>query len=449
MKTLYLIFTLLCIPGFADEIALNSQKWELTWSDEFNGSEIDKTKWTHVTKDTIGGGYGNNELQFYTDRSKNSFLKNGKLIIEAKKEKFQKFNYTSAKLESVGKAEFTYGKFSFRAKLPKGKGIWPAIWMMPTDMKKYGTWPACGEIDIVELVGHEANKVHGTLHYGNPHKHTGKHYELPKGDFSDNFHTFELIWQPGKIRWFVDGKLYQTQTDWFTTGSSTHPAPFDRDFFLILNLAVGGRWPGNPNAQTQFPALLEIDYARVYKYKGKFPQLKKTQASLQGKKVNIPYPVYAEELGLSEFQPTGYMGNHGAMTIDSNSTIQPHKDKSCMKVHYSRPDNWSGVLFQNPANDWGDKPGGLDLSKATKLTFWARGESGGEKIKFGMGLIGRDKKFHDTFKVEKEVQLTKKWQQYTLKLNSESLTHIKTGFSFAFGGQGKPLTFFLDDIVYE
>ncbi|MCM8538073.1 MAG: family 16 glycosylhydrolase [Lentisphaeraceae bacterium] len=448
MKISTLLFIFLSLTTLADEVTLDSNKWQLIWSDEFNGKEIDKTKWSHVTKDTIGGGYGNNELQFYTDRAQNSYLNDGKLVIQANREKYQKYHYTSAKLESIGKADFTYGKFSFRAKLPKGKSVWPAIWMLPTDLKKYGTWPACGEIDIVELVGHEPSRVHGTLHYGTPHKYTGKFFDLPKGDFSEDFHLFELIWQPGKIRWFVDGKHYQTQTDWFTSASPNYPAPYDREFYLILNLAIGGRWPGSPNAQTVFPAHFEIDFARVYKYDGEYPVFEAPK-ELVGKPTQVPYYVYKEGSEKSIYSPTGLMGNYQALAIDSNYSKDVKNGNSCTKIHYSRPDNWAGALYLNPANDWGNKPGGLDLSKAKKLSFWAKGKDGGEKIKFGMGLLGKDKKFYDTFKIEKEFTLSKEWQEFSLELDSSKLTHIKTGFFFSFAGQKKPLTFFLDDICYR
>jgi beta-glucanase (GH16 family) len=149
--------------------------------------------------------------------------------------------------------------------MPVGKGMWPAIWMMPTD-NVYGGWAASGEIDIMEYLGHEANKVHGTLHYGGSppgNKNSGKTYTLANGGFNDDFHTFTLIWEEGKIQWLVDGELYQTQTSWSTTGGS-FPAPFDQRFHMILNLAVGGNWPGNPDATTVFPQEFVVDYVRVY-----------------------------------------------------------------------------------------------------------------------------------------------------------------------------------------
>jgi beta-glucanase (GH16 family) len=136
--------------------------------------------------------------------------------------------------------------------------------MLPTDWE-YGGWPASGEIDIMELVGHESATVHGTLHYGNPHEYQGDHYDLAEGTFADNYHVFALEWEPGEIRWYVDGYHYQTQTQWFTSSrGGTYPAPFDKPFHLIMNVAVGGRWPGYPDETTEFPQYMHVDYVRVY-----------------------------------------------------------------------------------------------------------------------------------------------------------------------------------------
>ena len=238
--------------------------WEPVWSDEFEGKELDRSKWKF---ETGGHGFGNNELQFYTDRSDNAHVEGGALVIEAKEEKFQNRSYTSAKVQS--RASWTYGRFEFRVKLPHGRGVWPALWMMPEDMKKYGGWPSCGEIDIVEQLGHDPNHVYGTLHFGNPHKSKGASVSLKKGSLTDEFHEYVLEWFPGEIRWSVDGELYEIQNDWFTNApGSAWPAPFDRAFYLQFNVAVGGNWPGNPDASTTWPQKMVIDYVRVYKAKG-------------------------------------------------------------------------------------------------------------------------------------------------------------------------------------
>ena len=241
--------------------------WELLWNDEFDGSSIDLQKWEHEVN---AQGGGNNELQYYTDRAENSYLENGQLIIKAIKEVYTgpegTRDYTSARLRTKNKGDWKYGRFEIRAKLPFGQGLWSAIWMLPTDWV-YGGWAASGEIDIMELLGHETNKVYGTLHYGGvwpANVHTGTSYTLASGNFSEDFHLFTLEWDTTAFRWYVDGTLYQTQTQW-NSSNGPYPAPFDQRFHLLLNVAVGGNWPGNPDNSTQFPQTMTVDYVRVFK----------------------------------------------------------------------------------------------------------------------------------------------------------------------------------------
>ena len=241
--------------------------WDLVWNDEFDGTAIDFTKWEHEVN---GQGGGNNELQYYTDRELNSLIDDGKLVIRALKETYTgpdgTREYTSARLRTKNKGDWKYGRFEIRAKLPIGQGLWPAIWMLPTDWE-YGGWAASGEIDIMELLGHEPQKVHGTLHYGGEYPnniHTGVSYSLSIGSFTSAFHTFALEWEENEFRWYVDDLLYLTQTDWYSTGGD-YPAPFDKRFHILLNVAVGGNWPGIPDHTTTFPQTMIVDYVRVYK----------------------------------------------------------------------------------------------------------------------------------------------------------------------------------------
>jgi beta-glucanase (GH16 family) len=246
--------------------AASKSQWRLVWSDEFDGEAIDPAKWEHQTG---GGGWGNNESQFYTNRTENSTTAGGKLIITAREESYGGRMYTSARLRTKNKGDWKFGRIEVRAKLPRGKGIWPAIWMMPTD-DVYGTWAASGEIDIMEFLGHELNKVYGTLHYGGEwpnNMSSGKSFTLATGNFADEFRVFAIEWQLGEIRWYVDDELYQTQTSWHSNRAKNpapFPAPFDQRFHLIMNVAVGGNWPGYPDATTQFPQSMEVDYVRVY-----------------------------------------------------------------------------------------------------------------------------------------------------------------------------------------
>lgn len=237
--------------------------YTLAWSDEFNTNSLNTTAWSNQNGDGCPNicGWGNNELEYYTDRPDNIFFQDGKMIIEAKKESYSGKQYTSSKILTSGKKTFKYGRIDIRAKLPKGKGIWPAFWLLP-QANVYGGWPKSGEIDLMELVGHEPNKVYGTVHYGpGPGSIQISRGYTATNPFNDEFHVFSLEWKQDQIKWFVDGNLYSTvnKTD---VGSNTWP--FNEEFFLIFNLAVGGNWPGNPDATTYFPQWLIVDYIRVY-----------------------------------------------------------------------------------------------------------------------------------------------------------------------------------------
>lgn len=229
--------------------------WQLVWHDEFNGPSIDQTKWNFEVN---GNGGGNNELQYYTDRASNAFIDNGQLVIQALQENYLGKSYTSARMNSNLKGDWTYGRFEARAKLPYGQGLWPAIWMLPTDWV-YGGWPSSGEIDIMELLGQETTKIYGTIHYGSSpatHQQTGGSYVLSAGSFAGSSHLFAVEWDTAGIHWFVDGTKY------FETA---HGSPFDKRFHLLLNVAVGGNWPGSPDASTIFPQKMFVDYVRVYR----------------------------------------------------------------------------------------------------------------------------------------------------------------------------------------
>jgi beta-glucanase (GH16 family) len=236
----------------------NRPGWNLVWQDEFNGPEIDRAKWTF---DSGGHGWGNNERQFYTNRPENARIEAGRLVIEARQEKYRGSDYTSARLKTQGLHAFTYGRMEARLKVPYGQGIWPAFWMLGSDIEKVG-WPDCGEIDIMEHIGRQPSLVHGTLH-GPGYSGSGgltKAYTLPSGALSDDFHVFAIEWEPDEIRWYLDDTLYHSLTpqNVLTTWVFDHP------FFFIVNVAVGGRWPGYPDDTTVFPQFMYVDYVRVY-----------------------------------------------------------------------------------------------------------------------------------------------------------------------------------------
>jgi len=270
-NTSRLLFIICLLSGL--NVTAQAQAWRLVWSDEFQGAAgapVDARKWK---AEIGGGGWGNKEFEYYSDGTKNAHLDgHGSLVIKALQETLsQNFKcwygpcrYTSARLITKEKFAQAYGRFEARIKIPYGQGIWPAFWLLGDDIDKVG-WPVCGEIDIMENIGREPAMVHGTIHgpgYSGS-KGIGAPYALTGGKrFADDYHLFAIEWEPQAIRFYVDGKLYATRTPAeIPTGAKW---VYDHPFFIILNLAVGGSWPGEPDATTRFPQTMLVDYVRVY-----------------------------------------------------------------------------------------------------------------------------------------------------------------------------------------
>jgi len=249
--------------------------WKLVWRDEFDlsdGSPIDDSKWSHETGNS---GWGNNrERQFYTDGTENAEIRNGALVITAKKDGASNYQcqygtckYTSARFNTSGKFEQKYGRFEARIQVPRGQGMWPAWWMLGTNIGGNNGvgWPSCGEIDVMENVGYDPSGDHGSLHGpgysgGNP---LTAAYEMPNGQaLADAFHVYTVEWEENVVRFYFDETLYETRTPADVPEGKTWV--YDHPFFLILNLAVGGQWPGDPDNSTQFPQTMKVDYVRVY-----------------------------------------------------------------------------------------------------------------------------------------------------------------------------------------
>lgn len=235
--------------------------YNLVWSDEFNGSNLDLTVWNQEIGNGTGG-WGNHELEYYTNSQKNCLVSAGNLIIEARNESTSGFNYTSTRLTTQNKKTFKFGRIDIRAKLPVAKGMWPALWMLGSNISSVG-WPKCGETDIMELVGTYPSRVSGTAHWANAsgqHASKGDSYNLSSGDFSKQFHVFSLVWKQDTLQWLIDDHLYVTVTA--ADAGSTYP--FNADQFFIFNVAVGGDWPGPPDSSTAFPQRMFVDYVRVF-----------------------------------------------------------------------------------------------------------------------------------------------------------------------------------------
>jgi len=262
------LVTLACGGSSSQPPAPSPTGWTLTWSDEFNGSNgstPDSTKWT---METGGGGWGNNELESYTARTQNASQQGGNLVITLMKETHTGSdgitrNYTSARLKTAAHFTQAYGRFEARIKIPRGQGVWPAFWMLGDNIDIVG-WPTCGEVDIMENIGSEPSKVHGSMHgpgYSGATPLTAV-YTLPGAAFADDFHLFAVEWELGVVRLYVDGNLYLTETP-ANLPSGTQWV-FDHPFFILLNVAVGGNFPGAPDATTVFPQTMLVDYVRVY-----------------------------------------------------------------------------------------------------------------------------------------------------------------------------------------
>lgn len=260
------ILATLCIPLRAGAMSgqENNKEWTLVWGDEFDYTGLpDSGKWSYDTSGNTSG-WGNNEVQHYTSgRKENAWVSDGKLQIIARKEQMEGKSYTSARLVSKGKGDWLYGRFEMRAKLPGGRGTWPAFWMLPTDWE-YGNWPKSGEIDIMENVGYDPDTIVGSAHTAkyNHAIHTEKNARIGCPDCTTDFHIYSLEWEKDEYRVYLDDTLYFTFRN---EGTGSDVWPFDKRFHLLLNLAVGGNWGGQKGIDDSlFPHVYEIDYVRVY-----------------------------------------------------------------------------------------------------------------------------------------------------------------------------------------
>ena len=250
-----------------EEVIPEYEGYTLLWNDEFDGEVMDESIWSY---DPHEPGWTNNELQEYTESTDNVFVRDGKMVLKAIKTKKDGADYyTSGKIKTQNKKDFMYGKVVVSAKVPVGQGLWPAIWMMPTDESFYGQWPKCGEIDIMEVLGNQVDTAYSTFHYGEPHAEQQGKKVLTGTDFASDFHEYSVEWEPGEMRFYIDGDEVLVGNNWFTAvageDEKPYPAPFNQTFFIQMNLAVGGNWPGNPDETTDFDnAEFLIDYVRVY-----------------------------------------------------------------------------------------------------------------------------------------------------------------------------------------
>lgn len=327
-----------------------AQSWNLVWSDEFNGTSVNTSNWTF---ETGGGGWGNNELEYYTN-GQNASVSGGVLTIQARKESggfscwYGTCQYTSTRMITKGKREFTYGRIEARMSLPQGQGTWPAFWMLGSNISSV-SWPKCGEIDIMEHINSEA-MVHGTIHWDS---NGYANYGGPSGSIDvTQFHTYAIEWTPASIKWFLDGAQYWEAN---IQNSINGTEEFHKPFFLLLNLAIGGNWPGSPNSSTAFPATMKVDYVRVYQ---------------QGGTTNptaVPQPTATPVSG------SGF--NQGVANSGSNALVwfQPSGWTSGYVIlHYTRPglaQQNINMTYNSGAGRWEYSVAGLSSGQTLQYSF--------------------------------------------------------------------------------
>lgn len=409
--------------------------YKLVWQDEFTGSKLDETKWNKEVREP---GWTNHEMQAYTKDKENIYIKDGKLVLSAVKHPLKSGNayYTSGKVQTRNKYDFTYGKVVARAKVPVGKGLWPAIWMMPTK-ELYGNWPVCGEIDIMEVLGNEPNKTYGTIHYGSPHGQKQGTYVLKNGTFGDDFHEFSVEWEPGEMRYYVDDNLFFSTSDWFAKSRGgenfDYPAPFNQDFYIQMNLAVGGDWPGKPDKNTDFEkSKFEIDYVRVYKkdfYDENVTRPEKPWPKPQDNGNYVYNENFAENESLGDTTHWQFLkaaGGEGKAEIKNNQLIittenDGRVDYSIQLVHWNIP---------------------ARAGKKYRITFEAKADENRK----GIVCISAPEVNWIRYFPNTEFKLTPEWKKYTYEYKMNYDDDPLARLEYNMGATGSKATFYLKNV---
>ncbi|WP_318664669.1 carbohydrate binding domain-containing protein [Treponema sp.] len=399
---------------------------DLVWVENFDQKKLDTDNWMY---EVHYPGWVNNELQSYVVSDDNIYLKDGKLIIQPLK---IGNTYTSGRINTLGKKEFTYGRFEARLKVPRGKGFLPAFWMMPADESLYGQWPKCGEIDIMEVLGDNVNKVYGSLHFGEPHtQKQGSAQEL-KGNFADDFHIFAVEWEPDEMRFYVDDRCYYKTSEWFTKrsgfGEVSYPAPYDQPFYMILNVAVGGNWPGNPDEYTTFDeqAQMVVDYVKVYQKKEYNSDVKKPEAAVS--KMQVKEGNIASNLGSRWMLHLEPDGKATADLTDNGLTVrtteQGNADYSVQLVQ-SYIQMVQGETYKYTFDAWADEPRTIKTAVTLPNNSWKRS--------FG----------------DVRVALDTRKKTYTYTFTNEEVSDENARLEFQLGATDSTATVYIQNIKLE
>ena len=418
--------------------------YNLIWDEEFDAYEgrLAEEDWNYEVHEP---GWVNQELQEYVDSEEYAYVKDGELIIQAVKNVDDQGNvtYTSGRVNTQNKHFLKYGYIEARLKVPSGKGFLPAFWMMPEDENFYGQWPKCGEIDIMEVLGNSISMNYGTLHYGEPHKQNQGSYILSEGDFYSDYHTFAIEWEPNMIRWYCDGNLYYETNDWFSKvdgeEEKAYPAPFNQPFHVILNIAVGGSWPGDPDDSTLFDehAQMHVDYVRMYRKR------------LYNEKVSKPVRemVFKEADATGNFVTNGDFAEDEDLTDDTNwKFLQLNDGKGSAEIKDGeiiiKTDNYGteeySIQLVEP---------GMPMIKGNKykLSFESYAEEN-RKMKAAVTAPLADwiRYFPDT-----TVDLTKDWQTFEFTFEMKEADDDSGRVEFNMGNQGSTATIHIRNVRLE
>ena len=399
---------------------------DLVWVENFDQKKLDTDNWMY---EVHYPGWVNSELQSYVVSDDNIYLKDGKLIIQPLK---NGNTYTSGRINTLGKKEFTYGRFEARLKVPRGKGFLPAFWMMPADESFYGQWPKCGEIDIMEVLGDNVNKVYGSLHFGEPHTQKQGSAQIFEGNFADDFHIFAVEWEPDEMRFYVDDRCYYKTSEWFTKrsgfGEVSYPAPYDQPFYIILNVAVGGNWPGNPDEFTTFDeqAQMVVDYVKVYQKKEYNSDVKKPEAAVS--KMQVKEGNIASNLGSRWMLHLEPDGKATADLTDNGLTVrtteQGNADYSVQLVQ-SYIQMVQGETYKYTFDAWADEPRTIKTAVTLPNNSWKRS--------FG----------------DVRVALDTRKKTYTYTFTNEEVSDENARLEFQLGATDSTATVYIQNIKLE
>lgn len=424
-----------------DEIEI-PEGFHLVWHDEFNGTELNEDDWNREKHQV---GWVNHELQEYIPTDEYSFVKEGNLVIQPVKTVDEDGNvsYASGRVNTQNKHDVKYGRFEARIKFPQGKGYLPAFWMMPQDEDLYGQWPKCGEIDIAEVLGDSTNMNYGTVHYGEPHNQNQGTYTLASGDFANEFHVFAVDYEPGVIKWYVDGEQYYETSDWFSKwlGSTEkpYPAPFDQPFHVILNVAVGGDWPGDPDETTPFDekGAMYVDYVRIYQKESYDENVEKPVKVLEMREADetgnfIHNSDFADAEDLTDDVDWKFLelnGGKGSAEIKDNEIIITTED--CGTEEYS-------IQLVQP-----EMP--MEEGCKYKYSFEAYAEED-RKMKAAVTAPTANwiRYFPDT-----SVELTTDWQTFEFEFDMKEESDDKGRVEFNMGNQGSTATIHIRNVRLE